>query len=151
MTQENSFSNMWRIHSLTLQSILVARPVTPNLTEVELQILQVLWDSGPSTVREVHRALEEFKETNYATTVKMLRVMHEKSLVKRKEDAKPIIYRAAITRERAQKRGLSDLITRLYNGSAAKLMMHALSDKRATPEEIAEIRQWLDEIEGGSP
>ncbi len=129
----------------------MARPITPHLTEVELQILQVLWDAGPSTVREVHQALGEFKETNYATTVKMLRVMLEKSLVKRKEDAKPIIYRAAITRERAQKRGLSDLITRLYNGSAAKLMMHALSDKRATPEEIAEIRQWLDEIEGGSP
>lgn len=126
----------------------MARPVTPHLTEVELQILQVLWDSGPSTVREVHHALEEIKETNYATTVKMLRVMHEKGLVKRNEDVKPMVYRAAITRERAQKRGLSDLITRLYNGSAATLMMHALADKKTSPEEVAEIRAWLDEIEG---
>lgn len=125
----------------------MARTASPQLTAVELQILNVLWDRGPSSVRQVHDGLGSTKETQYATTVKMLLVMLDKGLVKRDETARPIVYRAALTRERAQKRMLGDLIDRLYEGSAKKLMMHAMSSKKASPAEIAEIRRFLDELE----
>ena len=125
----------------------MARSASSQLTEVELQILNVLWERGPSSVRQVHEALGAAKETQYATTVKMLLVMLDKELVKRDEQAKPIVYRAALTRERAQKRMLGDLIERLYEGSAGKLMMHAMTSKKASSAEIAEIRRFLDEME----
>lgn len=125
----------------------MARSASAQLTEVELQILNVLWEQGPGSVRQVHEALEAAKETQYATTVKMLLVMLEKGLVKRDDQAKPIVYRAAMTRERAQKRMLGDLIERLYEGSAQKLMMHAMTSKKASSAEIAEIRRLLDELE----
>jgi len=125
----------------------MARSASPQLTEVELQILNVLWDRGPSPVRQVHEGLGETKETQYATTVKMLLVMLDKGLVKRDDSARPIVYRAALTRERAQKRMLGDLIERLYDGSAQKLMMHAMTSKKASAAEIAEIRRFLDGLE----
>lgn len=125
----------------------MARPVSSQLTDVELQILGSLWELGPSTVRQVHQQLEQIKSTAYATTVKMLLVMLDKGLVRRDESAKPIVYRAAVTREKAQKRMLGDLMNRLYEGSAKTLMMHALASKKANPQEIAEIRNMLDEIE----
>jgi BlaI family penicillinase repressor len=125
----------------------MARPASTQLTEVEVQILDSLWQLGPSTVRQVHRHLEQIKETQYSTTVKMLLVMLEKGLVRRDEVERPIVYRAAMTRERAQKRMLGDLITRLYDGSAKTLMMHAITSKKTSPDELAEIRQLLDELE----
>lgn len=116
-------------------------------TEVELQILRILWVDGPSIARHIHDSLQEFKQTTYSTTVKMLSVMLDKGLLKRDDEAKPQIYRAAAPRGRTQKRMLGDLIDKVYEGSAATLMLHALSSKKASADEIAEIRRLLDEME----
>src|SRR5262245_25436910 len=117
-------------------------------TAVELEILRILWELGPSPVRHIHARLAEAKGTNYSTTVKMLSVMLTKGLVKRDEDATPHIYRAAMTRERAAKKLLNELIEKLYDGSAMSLVLQALAARRASPAEIDEIRKLLDEMEG---
>jgi len=119
-------------------------------TAVELEILRILWDQGPSPVREVHARLTENKGTNYSTTVKMLSVMLAKGLVKRDEDASPHVYRAAMTRQRAAKKFLSELIEKVYDGSAMSLVLQALSSGKASKEEIEEARKLLDEMEGKS-
>ena len=126
------------------------RPSSPQPTEVEMQILRVLWDLGPSPVRAIHRRLEAAKGTSYSTTVKMLSVMLEKGLVTRDEEAQPHIYRAALTRDGAGNRLVRDLIDKVYNGSALSLVLQALSTQRATQEERDEIRRLLDEMEGKS-
>lgn len=128
----------------------MARPSSTQPTEVELQILRILWDLGPVPVRAIHRRLEAEKGTNYSTTVKMLSVMLDKGLVKRDESNRPHVYRAGMTQERTQKRMLDDLLSKVYGGSARSLVMHALSSKRATDDEIDEIRQLLDDMQGGS-
>ena len=127
------------------------RPGSSQPTEVELQILRVLWERGPSTVRQVHNALAADKVTNYSTTVKMLSVMLDKGLVKRDETVRPLVYRAAKNQETTQRNMLRHLIQRVYDGSAGSLVMQALSSQRATPDELAEIRRLLDELEGESP
>ena len=124
------------------------RPVSTQPTEVEMQILRILWDLGPSPVREVHKRLEAAKGTNYSTTVKMLGVMLQKGLVKRDEKAQPYVYRAALTRAKAGKRMLDDLIEKVYEGSAMSLVLQALSSGKASKEELEEVRRVLDQIEG---
>lgn len=125
----------------------MARHASTQPTEVELQILRILWSDGPSIARHIHDSLQEFKQTTYSTTVKMLSVMMEKGLLKRDDDAKPHVYRASAPQQRTQKRMLGDLIEKVYDGSAAALMLHALSSKKATAEELAEIRELLDRLE----
>ena len=117
-------------------------------TAVELEILRILWELGPSPVRAVHQKLAAAKGTNYSTTVKMLSVMLTKGLVKRKEDASPHIWRAAITRERAARKFLTELIDKVYDGSAMSLVLQALSSGKASKHEIDEARRLLDEMEG---
>lgn len=119
-------------------------------TAVELEILRILWELGPSPVRDVHARLNEAKGTNYSTTVKMLSVMLTKGLVKRDDLATPHVYRAAITRERAGKKILSELIEKVYDGSAMSLVLQALTNGKASREEIEEARKLLDEMEGKS-
>lgn len=119
-------------------------------TAVELEILRILWELGPSPVRDVHARLNQAKGTNYSTTVKMLSVMLTKGLVKRDDLATPHIYRAAITRERAGKKILSELIEKVYDGSAMSLVLQALASGKASREEIEEARKLLDEMEGKS-
>lgn len=126
------------------------RRSSPQPTEVEMQILGILWELGPSPVRDIHRRLEAAKGTSYSTTVKMLAVMLDKGLVTRDEDAQPHIYKAALTRDGAGKRLVRDLIDKVYNGSAHSLVLQALSTKRATQEERDEIRRLLDKMEGKS-
>lgn len=116
-------------------------------TAVELEILRILWELGPSPVREVHARLNAVKGTNYSTTVKMLSVMLTKGLVKRDEHATPHIYRAAITRDRAAKKFLGELIEKVYDGSAMSLVLQALAGGRASKEEIDEARRLLDRME----
>jgi BlaI family penicillinase repressor len=116
-------------------------------TAVELEILRILWELGPSPVRQIHARLGEAKGTNYSTTVKMLSVMLTKGLVKRDENATPHVYRAAMTRERAAKRFLSELIEKVYDGSAMSLVLQALAGGKASQHEIAEARRLLDELE----
>lgn len=125
----------------------MARPVSSQPTEVELQILRILWDKGPCVVRDIHAQLNDAKGTNYSTTVKMLAVMLEKGLIKRDDDAKPHVYSAVLTRAKAGKRMLGAIIERIYDGSAASLVLQALSGAKSTPEELAEIRRTLDQME----
>lgn len=122
-----------------------------QLTEVELQVLQILWEHGPSPVRVIHEHLSEQRDTNYSTTVKMLSVMLDKNLVKRNENERPHVYSPVVTRRRAQKRMLSDLIDQVYEGSATSLVLQALSSKKASPEDVRQIRELLDRIEGEQP
>ena len=119
-------------------------------TAVELEILRILWDLGPSPVRDVHARLAEAKGTNYSTTVKMLSVMLTKGLVKRDDGATPHIYRAAMSRERAAKKFLTELIEKVYDGSAMSLVLQALAGGKASQAEIDEARKLLDEMEGKS-
>ena len=130
----------------------MARPASSQPTEVELQILRVLWKSGGSTAREIHNCLaqHESRETTYSTTVKMLSVLLEKGLVKRDESVSPQVYRAFSTQKATQRKMLGDLIDKVYDGSALSLVMQALSSRRSSPEELAEIRRILDQLEGKS-
>lgn len=120
----------------------------PQPTEVELQILRILWELGPSVVRSIHQRLEAAKGTNYSTTVKMLSVMVEKGLLARDENKQPLVFRAVLTRERAGKKMVNDLIDKVFNGSSASLVLQALSTGKATPEELLEVRRLLDEMDG---
>lgn len=124
------------------------RPTSVQPTQVEMQILRILWELGPSPVREIHKRLEAAKGTNYSTTVKMLAVMLQKGLVKRDEDAQPHVYRPVLTRAKTGKRMLDDLIEKVYNGSAMSLVLQALSSGKATKEEVDEVRRLLDQMEG---
>lgn len=125
-----------------------AGPFQP--TEVELQILRILWDLGPSPVREIHNRLSAEKGTNYSTTVKMLSVMLDKGLVRRDENASPHIYRPAMSRNSAGKRLVRDLVDKVYDGAAMSLVLQALKSAKASPEEMQEVRRLLDEMEGKS-
>ncbi|HVX13869.1 MAG TPA: BlaI/MecI/CopY family transcriptional regulator [Pirellulales bacterium] len=127
----------------------MARPVSTQPTEVELQILRILWQHDGATAREIHNLLAEVEERDrtYSTTVKMLSVMLDKGLVRRDEAASPQIYRAASSRKITQRKMLRDLIEKVYDGSALSLVMQALSSTRATPEELAEIRKMVAQLE----
>ena len=122
----------------------------PQPTAVEMEILRILWNLGPSPVRDVHARLAAAKGTNYSTSLKMLSVMLAKGLVKRDDGISPHIYRAGITREKAGKRFLGELIEKVYQGSAMSLVLQALAGGRASPEEIEEVRKLLDRMEGKS-
>lgn len=119
-------------------------------TAVELEILRILWELQPCPVRDIHARLSEVKKTNYSTTVKMLSVMMQKGLVKRNEKVTPHKYRSAITRQKAAKTFLGELIEKIYDGSSMTLVLQALSGSKASSEEIAEARRLLDEMEDKS-
>jgi BlaI family transcriptional regulator, penicillinase repressor len=114
----------------------------------ELEILQVLWDKGPSTVRDVHAHLNQSKPTGYTTVLKLMQIMADKGLVQRDETQRAHVYEARIQRGYAQSQMVTDLVERAFGGSAARLVMHALSSKKSSAAELAEIRRTLDEMEG---
>jgi BlaI family penicillinase repressor len=127
-------------------------PGLPLPTDAELQILRVLWGKGASTVREVHEVLN-FERPNaarrqslrgYTTTLKLLQIMHDKGLVKRDDSRRTHVYAAAQAPERTQRSLVSDLLERAFGGSAGKLVLHALSEKPASSDELREIRRLLD-------
>lgn len=128
----------------------MSRPQSSQPTEVELQILRVLWDAGAAAVRDIHLALSAEKDTNYSTTVKMLSVMLDKGLVKRDESVRPHVYRPVAAQKTTQQRMLRDLMQKAFDGSAGSLVLQALSSKKASKEELAEIRRLLDQLEGES-
>jgi len=119
-----------------------------NPTASELRILHVLWDNGPSTVREVHENLNAGKSTGYTTTLKLLQIMADKNLVRRDEKQRAHIYEARIPRDETQSQLVRHLVDKVFGGSASRLVMHALSGKRASAKELAEIRRVLDDMEG---
>jgi predicted transcriptional regulator len=118
----------------------------PLPTDAELAILNVLWAKGDATVREVHEALGG-EAIGYTTVLKTMQIMTSKGLVTRNESKKTHVYRAVASEEPTQKRMLKDLVDRAFQGSATRLAMRALSVGRATPEEIAEVRAYLDAME----
>lgn len=121
---------------------------TPRPTDAELAILNVLWDRGPSTVREVHEALSATHDTGYTTVLKLLQIMTDKRLVVRDESQRAHVYAARESEQRTQRQLLGDLIDRAFGGSPAKLVMQALSGSKATAEELTAIRRMLEQIEG---
>jgi BlaI family transcriptional regulator, penicillinase repressor len=122
----------------------------PKPTEAELAILNALWKLGPSTVRAVHEELNQTQESGYTTTLKMLQIMTEKGLVKRDESQRSHVYEPMFSEQHIQRQLVGHLLDRAFGGSAQKLVMQALSGKKASREEIAEIRKLLDEMEKGS-
>lgn len=122
----------------------------PRPTDAELEILTVLWSRGPATVREIHEIIAKRKPTQYTTILKLLQIMAEKGLVLRDEGQRAHVYEAALAREATQKQLAGDLLQRAFGGSAARLMQGALSARKASKAELAEIRKLLDEYEKGS-
>ena len=120
----------------------------PRPTDAELAILAVLWQRGPSTVREVHDALSSTHDTGYTTVLKLLQIMTDKGLVDRDESARAHIYETRYSEQRTQRQLLGDLIDRAFRGSPAQLVMQALSATRASAEELTAIRQLLERMEG---
>jgi BlaI family transcriptional regulator, penicillinase repressor len=116
-------------------------------TASELEILRVLWVRGPSTVREVHDALSEEKNLGYTTVLKLLQIMTTKGTVRRNETQRAHVYEAGLPAEQTKRQLAGDMLQRVFEGSASQLMMHALAGKRASRQEIEEIRRLLDEYE----
>jgi BlaI family transcriptional regulator, penicillinase repressor len=116
-------------------------------TASELEILQVLWTRGPSTVREVYEILGEKREIGYTSVLKLMQIMTEKGSVRRNETQRAHVYEVCQPAEKT-KRGLAaDVLQRVFDGSASELMMHALAGRRASREEIAELRRLINEYE----
>jgi predicted transcriptional regulator len=122
----------------------------PRPTDAELEILTVLWSRGPSTVRDVHAVLSARKAAQYTTVLKLMQIMAEKGLVRRDEQQRAHIYEAARPREWTQRQLAGDLLQRAFEGSASGLVLGALSARKASREELAEIRKLLDEYEKGA-
>src|SRR5213075_2686276 len=120
-------------------------PAKPTATE--LDILQVLWDRGPSTVREVHEVLARSKSIGYTTVLKLLQIMTGKGTVRRNEQERAHVYEACLPAENTKRQLVGDLLQRAFAGSASQLMLHALDGRKTSPSEIEEIRRMLDEYE----
>jgi BlaI family penicillinase repressor len=116
----------------------------PKPTDAELAILRVLWDRGPSTVRQVHDVLLRERPTAYTTALKLLQIMTEKGLVRRDETDRTHVYYARLSEEQTQRQLVRDLLDRAFGGSASKLVMQALAARRASPEELGEIRKLIE-------
>jgi len=125
-----------------------SKPSKP--TDAELAILRVLWERGPSTVREVWDRLNPEQGTGYTTVLKIMQIMFEKGLLARNETERSHVYRAAHSQEKTQREVVGHLLEKVFSGSAPKLVMQALAAKKATRAELAEIRKLLDEMEGGT-
>jgi len=118
-------------------------------TDAELAILRVLWARGPSTVRQITEVMTDSgRETGYTTVLKLLQIMTEKGIVVRDESARTHVYAPASTQDQTQRQLVSDLLDRVFDGSAAQLVMQALAAKKTTPEELAEIRKLLNKTRG---
>jgi BlaI family transcriptional regulator, penicillinase repressor len=117
---------------------------SPRPTDAELAILRVLWERGPSTVRQVHDVLARERSAAYTTSLKLLQIMTDKGLVRRDDTDRTHIYHPRLTQEQTQRQLIRDLVDRAFGGSASKLVMQALATKRASDEELGEIRRLLD-------
>jgi len=126
----------------------MARHKVPGPTARELSILGILWSNGPSTVRQVNEEMNKQQRTGYTTTLKLMQIMTEKGLVVRDDSKFQHVYEPAISEEKTQKQLVGDLLDRVFEGSAEKLVMRALSAKKVSPKELAKIRKMLDEFEG---
>ena len=125
----------------------MTKQTTQRPTDAELAILRVLWERGPSTVRQVHEILSAVRPTVYTTILKLMQIMDEKGLVRRDKSQRAHVYQPTFTEAETQKRLVGDLLERAFSGSTASLLMQALSAKETSAEELAQIRQILNEVE----
>jgi predicted transcriptional regulator len=130
-----------------METILMAKKHLPRPTEAELAILRVLWERGPSTVRDVQQALKDQRGTGYTTALKLLQIMTEKGLVRRDDRQRTHVYEAVLPAEATQRQLVRDLLDRAFGGSARQLVMQALSAERASKADLAEIRKLLETLE----
>ena len=119
-------------------------------TDAELAILHVLWELGPSTVRQVQDVLESQRGTGYTTTLKLMQIMFEKELLTRDDSNRSHVYSAAVSRQKTQRRLVGELVKQAFSGSAQQLVMQALAARKSTPQELQEIRKLIDELERDS-
>jgi len=115
-------------------------------TESELEILQVLWDKGSATVREVHEELSAYKDSGYTTTLKLMQIMFEKGLVKRDDSNKTHVYTPNVSKEKTQQQLVGKMVDSLFGGSASQLVMQALGTSQPSQEELDEIQKLLNEL-----
>lgn len=115
-------------------------------TESELDILQVLWEQGPCTVRSVNEIVNEKKVTGYTTTLKLMQIMLEKELLSRDSSSRTHIYTAAVSKASGQNQAVNNLIDSMFKGSSANLVMHALGNRPTSDKEIEQIKKYLDEL-----
>ena len=121
----------------------------PRPTEGELEILRIIWQQGPSTVREVNHILGQVRDVGYTTTLKLMQIMAEKGLLIRDTSVKTHVYQAAVSQETTQAQLVSGLMESAFGGSAMQLVMQALGNKKSTAAELKEIREYLDQLEKG--
>ena len=124
----------------------MAAPKNVKPTESELEILQIIWQRGLATVREVHEELGKTKDVGYTTTLKLMQIMHEKGLVKRDESMRTHVYQSAVNKEKTQKHLVGKMIDSLFGGSSTQLVLQALGEQKASPEELAQIQTLLDNL-----
>ena len=126
----------------------MTKPEKLKPTESEMEILNILWDKGAATVREVHEVLEKQKPSGYTTTLKLMQIMLEKGMLKREAQGKSHIYTALIQREKAREQVVQKMIDTMFSGSASQLVMQALGNHTASKKEINEIKAYLDKLGG---
>jgi predicted transcriptional regulator len=122
---------------------------TARPTDAELEILRVLWERGPSTVRQVHESLSSARETGYTTTLKLMQIMADKGLVTRDESSRTHVYTPRASQETTQRQLVNDLVQRAFGGSAAELVLRALATHETSADELDEIRRLIDEAREG--
>jgi predicted transcriptional regulator len=120
---------------------------SPKPTASELQILHVLWERGPSTVREVHQALNDKRPIGYTSVLKLMQIMTAKGTLRRNEEQRAHVYEAVQPAEKTKRQLALDVLQRVFDGSASQLMMHALADRKASKEEVDELRRLLNDYE----
>lgn len=118
-------------------------------TASELDILQILWQNGKMTVKEINEEINKVKETGYTTTLKLMQIMHEKGLLSREQNGRSHVYKASIKEDDTKSSLLKNFIQSTFNGSTASLVMQALGDHKTTREELEMIRELLNDIENG--
>ena len=119
-------------------------------TESELEILNILWDKGPVTVRDVHEELSKSKDAGYTTTLKLMQIMHDKGLLKRDATNKSHVYIANVSQQKTQGHLVQRMIDNVFNGSASQLVMQALGHHNTNKAELEEIKKYLEEMEKNS-
>jgi len=128
---------------------MMSRKQKPNPTQAELEILQILWQQGPSTVRMVNEKLHERRPVVYTTTLKLMQIMAQKKLVTRSVQGRSHVYSAMPQQEQVQDRIVDKLISTVFAGSSMDLVLQALGNHKPSQQEIEQIRHFLDEIEKG--
>jgi predicted transcriptional regulator len=118
-------------------------------TDAELNILRILWEHGPATVRQVHNILNEDRNSGYTTALKLMQIMTEKGLLERDESCRPQLYKARLSRDQTERQLVRDLLDRAFAGSAKRMVLQALSVKKASAEELAEIEKLLTKLDMG--